>query len=483
VSFAAILLVAAVPFACTRGASTTSRPPSDMLALTHVTVVDVGAPDAARAAQVDRTVLIDGGRITVVGPAALVAVPAGARVVDGRGKYLIPGLWDAHAHVTNGGEPALAAYVANGVTTVRDLGGRLPELLAWRGAIRAGTRTGPRLLLAGPNIEGAWWLDVVTGFMDADPALRSYGFTSKSPRYRLASAADAPAAVDSLLRMGVDLIKFRNLRADEFRALAAEARRRGVTLVGHAPGRVPIGEAAEAGLRSFEHSETVMLRLDGTLGGDTTEAARRAELARVARAGTAITPTLVTDVAYRQTPDSVARAAIADVDARRDPRRRYVSRELLAQWQFGLDTKRVEGPTVPETWRRSHVRQVADTRRARDAGVPLLVGTDLGVALVYPGFGVHDEMALLVDEAGLTPLEALRAATLAPAQTMRMADSLGRVARGQLADLVLLDADPLRDVGNVRRIHAVVIGGRLLERVELDRLLEEGARLARATYR
>jgi imidazolonepropionase-like amidohydrolase len=439
-------------------------------------MVDVASPNAAAASRPDYTVLVVGDRITEVGPANRVNVPEGARVLDGRGRYLIPGLWDAHAHVTSAGEPALAAYVANGVTTVRDLGGRLPDLLAWRREIRAGTRVGPRLLLAGPNLEGAWWLDMVVGFARSDSTLRSFPFLEVSPRYRVASPADAPTVIDSLMRLGVDLVKFRNLRGDEFRAIAAEARRRGIPLVGHAPIGVSPGEAAEAGLRSFEHSETVMLRL-----GDAPDSVRRAELARVVRAGTAITPTLVADVAYRQTPDSVAYAVIADTSNARDARRRYATRDLLAFWKFQLETKRFEGPRTSESWAESHRRQVADTRRAHEAGVPLLVGTDLGASLVYPGFSVHDELRLLVDEVGLTPLEALRAATLAPARTMGMADSLGTITRGRVADLVILDADPLRDIRNTTRISAVVAGGRLLARRDLDRLLEEAARSARKT--
>jgi imidazolonepropionase-like amidohydrolase len=209
---------------------------------------------------------------------------------------------------------------------------------------------------------------------------------------------------------------------------------------------------------------------------------RRAELARVARAGAAITPTLLADVSYRQTPDAVARAAIADTDAARDARRRLASRTLLAQWTFALDLKRFEGPSDAASRARSLRRQLDDLRHARAAGVPLLVGTDFGVSLVYPGYGVHDELRLLVAEAGLTPLEALRAATIAPARAMGMAESLGTIAPGRTADLVLLDGDPLRDVANTSRIHAVVARGRVLRRADLDTLLDRAADSARASF-
>jgi hypothetical protein len=242
-------------------------------------------------------------------------------------------------------------------------------------------------------------------------------------------------------------------------------------MAGHAPDEVSIAEAADSGLQSFEHIETVMLAL-GKLG----DSARRAQLARVAAAGTAITPTLITDVAYRQTPDSVAYAAIADTGGLTDPRRRLVSRAMARMWKFGLDTKKFEGP---EDWAAMHRNQVADLRRAHEAEVPLLVGTDLGVSLVYPGSAVHQEMQLLVEEGGLSPLEALQAATLTPARIFHLEDSLGSVAPGKRADLVLLDADPLSRIANTERIAAVVLAGRWLDRAGLDSLIARSVALAK----
>lgn len=444
------------------------------LAIVHVTVVDVAARSVEAARLPDRTVLVRHGRIAAVGPSRHVRVPGDARVVDGRGRYLVPGLWDAHSHVGYAGPSALPVYAAHGVTTLRDLGGRLPDLLAWRRRIDAGTLVGPDLYVAGPVVEGAWWLDAVTGMLRRDTVLGAFPFLEASPRLRVASPAEAHAAVDSLQRMGADLVKFRNLRGDEVRALASRGRRLGMPVVGHAPARVPLGEAADSGVRSIEHVETAMLRLP-----DTAVAVRRAEYARLARAGAAITPTLLTDVAYRQTPDSVARAVIADTANRLDRRRRWVSRDLLDFWRFGLDIKRLEGPADHAA---SHRRQVADLRLARGAGVPILVGTDFGVSLVYPGASVHDEMRLLVREGGLSPFEVLRGATILPARSIGVEGRVGAVAPGLEADLVLLDVDPLRDVRNVARIRSVVLDGRLFTRAELDALLEEGARMARATF-
>jgi hypothetical protein len=219
---------------------------------------------------------------------------------------------------------------------------------------------------------------------------------------------------------------------------------------------------------SIEHMETVMLRL-----GDAAPAARSAQFAWLARRGTAITATMVTDIAYRQTPDSVAYAIIADTLNVIDPRRGFLSPELLAFWKFGLDLKSLEGPN---DWAGSHRRQLADLRLANEAGVPILVGTDLGASLVYPGSSVHEEMRLLVEQGGMTPLEVLRGATLYPARTLGLASSAGSIAVGKEADLVLLDANPLDDIRNTQRIRAVVLDGRYLDRGELDGLLESAAR-------
>jgi imidazolonepropionase-like amidohydrolase len=443
------------------------------IAITGITVIDVRADDSLSARQPGQTVIVDRGAITHAGPSAKVRVPAGALRVDGRRRYLIPGLWDAHVHLSNAGPSALPVYVATGITTVRDLGSRISDFQGWEQDIRGGAFVAPRMFKAGPSIEGAWWLDPALELMASDPALRRFPMLEFSPRERLDGPQDAPRAVAALAARGADVIKFRNLRAGEFRAVAAETAPRKLPLVGHMPRGVSIGEAAEQGLRSLEHAETVTLSL-----GDADDAGRRAQFKRVALAGASITPTLVSDVAYRQTPDDTARAIINDTSNRIDSRRRYIARQLLDAWAFGLETKRLD-PVID--WADSHRRQVADMRRAQQTGVRLLVGTDLGVSLVYPGFSVHEELALLAREVQLSPLESLRAATVNPARSMGLVETAEGIAVGQRADLVLLDADPLEDIRNTARVHGVVLNGRFLSRDTLDALLVTAERMARGS--
>jgi imidazolonepropionase-like amidohydrolase len=443
------------------------------LAITGVTLIDVRASGPLSARRDGQTVIVDRGTITHIGPAATASVPPGAQRVDGLRRYLIPGLWDAHAHLSSAGPSALLAYVATGITTVRDLGGRITDFQAWEQEIRDGTLVAPRIFKAGPNIEGAWWLDPALMLMASDPALSRFPMLEFSPRERLDGPQDARRAVAALAAHGVDVVKFRNLRAGEFRAVAGEAKLRNLPLVGHVPRGVSIGEAAEQGLRSLEHAESVTLSL-----GDANDAERRVQFTRVASSGAAITPTLVSDVAYRLTSDDVARSIVNDTSNRLDSRRRYIARQLLDAWTFGLETKRLE-PAID--WAESHRRQIADMRRARQVGVRLLVGTDLGVSLVYPGFSVHEELQLLVKEVELTPIESLRAATVNPSRNMGLVDTAEGIAVGQRADLVLLDADPLENIRNTARIRGVVLNGRLLSRDRLDALLVTAERMARAS--
>ena len=388
------------------------------LAITSVTVIDV----AAGAARPRTTVVVRGNRISVVGPSTTVRAPAGARVIDGTGRFLIPGLWDMHVHLGNAGEESLKEFVAHGVTGVRDMGVEQYEpLRRWRVEILSGARVGPRIVAAGPIVDGP---------------------TPNWPlRVTVPDAASARRAVDSLATVGVDFIKVhQQLTRDAYFAppagvlpVAAEARRLNLHFAGHVPVVVTGIEAVEAGQRSIEH-------LTGLPGS--ADSVRRATLAAFKRRGAWMDPTLSVYWALAHHRDS----AVVN-----DPRVRTISASLRKFWDEQQSSW--SGDLSPEGLTLLYRSMIADTRAVHGAGIPLLTGTDLGFIYVYPGSGLHEEMAYLV-EAGLSPLDALRASTLNPARYFGWERDLGTIAVGKLADLVLLDANPLTAIGNTRRIQA-----------------------------
>jgi imidazolonepropionase-like amidohydrolase len=436
------------------------RPSPRIVVLAHVTVVDVGSGQLHE----NQSIVIKGERIAVVGESGAVVVPRGARVINASGKYLIPGLWDAHVHLSYLGAGALPVFVANGITSVRDCGARQEDIATWQKQIAVGQLVGPRIKTSGPNLESTEWLERAWKILPpADVAWRL------GPRREVADAAQAAVAVDSLADLDVDFIKFRNLPRTSFLAVMAEAKRRGLAVAGHAPKGTSLVEASEAGMRSIEHAETIMLAL-----GSLSDEERLRSFQVLARNGTLITPTLITDVVAHLTPDSDALAIIADTINARDVRRKYVSAQTLQLWQHGIELKKQYGDA--EDWHSQYRREVEDMRLAHRAGVQMMAGTDVGGTFgLYPGFSLHDELELLVKEVGLTPSEALRSATLHPPAFFDGQSEFGAIEPGKMADLVLLDANPLADIRNTRRIRAVVIGGKVLDRSVLDAMLADVA--------
>ena len=416
--------------------------PPPVVAITHVTVID-GTDPAPRP---DQTVVLRGRHIVAVGPARATAVPPGSRVLDGRGRFLIPGLWDMHVHTdVPAGREVLRLYVQNGVLSVRDMAGAWAQLTAWRRDIAAGRLIGPRIMASGPYLEGG-----------------EIGI----PHLLARTPDEARAAVDSLSRLGVDLVKLHGQLSREswFAALRA-ARERGLRTGGHVPRSITAEEASDSGLGSLEHllqipisctpAESLALAprfpIQGMLGR-CTSADLAPLFARLVRNGTAVVPTQV--AAYE-----ISRWPLTDLPgdayARHlpDTLRRFVAR--IFQIPPGVP------PDAYRTGEALFAKRLALVGAMHRAGVVLLAGTDAPLRNSPPGFGLHEELALLV-RAGLPPFAALRAATLAPARWFGMQDSLGTLAPGQLADLVLLDANPLSDIRNVARIRAVVQQGRVL---------------------
>lgn len=431
-----------------------------LVAITRVTVI--GGANAT--AQRDQTVLIRGNRISAVGKSTKVKVPAEARVIDGRGKYLIPGLWDSHVHLGLTGESSLPLFIANGVTGVRDMAGNAAELRVWRQQIAAGALTGPRIKMAGPAVESEKFLQILPK-VDQMLSLRLSAEILPT-RIGISTPDEARRAVDRLADMAVDFVKFRTMPSPEaYIALADEAKKCGLAFVGHEPEVVDLEAASSAGQRSIEHLPFMSLV-------KASEATRGAAFRAFVHNGTWIDPTLVAAVGFRGTPDDKVTAIVEDKTNRLEPRRKYLPPRLLEFWRAQIVIKQVEDPM---DWPGLLQQGYADLSAMRKLGVRLVAGSDTGAPLVYPGFSLHEELALLVEKGGLTPREALRGSTIEPARMLGMEKEIGTVEPGKLADLVLLDRDPLQGIRNTQQISVVIADGKVFDRAALDALLEKAA--------
>ncbi|HKY91188.1 MAG TPA: amidohydrolase family protein [Nevskiaceae bacterium] len=432
----------------------------------------------------DSAVVIEGDRVVAAGPAATVRVPPGATFVDARGKFLVPGFWDLHVHVLRDGRPEayFPVLVAHGIVGVRDMGGRFDfaRIARLKAEVASGARLGPRFVAPGPIVDGPW------------AQLPSLSVI-------VADAEAARAEVRRLHAQGADFVKvFNRLTRDAWFAIADESRRLGLPFAGHVPLAISAREASEGGQKSLEHlfnvsfacatrEDELMRRKAEALASDESGERRRLRRAYLrdalasfddakcaslfqafARNGTWMCPTLIERRAF----------ALPDPSIATDPDRRYVPKSERALWDPQQD-RRIQGREEEDRSieRAFHARDVGLVAPMRRAGVGFLAGTDAGDLFSIPGPSLHRELELLV-EAGLTPMEALQAATRNAATFLGTDVAAGTIAAGLRADLVLLDADPLADIRNTRRIAAVAIGGRWLDRATLDRILADAAAAA-----
>ncbi|PYX37092.1 MAG: amidohydrolase [Acidobacteria bacterium] len=415
------------------------------LVLTHVAIVDV----TGKPLQQDMNVTIQGERIVEIAPAAKLE-PKSGRVIDGHRKYLIPGLWDMHVHTIFGDwlskdeNIILPLFVANGVTGVRDMGGDLEPLKVWRAQIDAGKLLGPRMVIAGPMLDG--------------PVPR---FPSSAP---IKNAADARKTVDDLKQRGVDFIKIQSLiPRDGYFAAADEAKKLGIPFVGHVPDAVRATEASDAGQKSIEH-------FTGVFEGCSTI---EDELMKGPKGPGKFVATF----------DEARATALIESDFSHDPLTKYAP----AAWKdrtWPMFTKDIlkDMDTDPAPVRERFTQMELEmTGKMHKAGVPFLAGTDTAAGVhVFPGFSLHEELIFFV-KAGLTPLESLQTATANPAKFFGRQADFGTVEKGKIADLVLLDANPLDDIHNTQKINAVVLAGHYLSRSDLDAMLRAVERAAAAS--
>ena len=409
----------------------------------------------------DSTIVIRGERIEQVG-SGNTPIPEGARIIDANGKWIIPGLIDSHAHAENPDETPFSLYLANGVTTIRNPGGNITVLRLTRERLLRGELIGPRLFFSGPLLDGV------------PPVWPDMSLLVDTPQR-------ARSAVNFLADQGVDFVKvYNNVREPELRAIIDTAKERGLPVAGHIPRSMTMSHAVELGITRLEHIRVTgreMLSPDEAEKIDPLPLGRREPLLwerfdlqsekmhalvqRLAQSKIFLDPTLVIA--------EVTEVPNLDSD-KRDPNNQYLPPTVVDR-AVNLKSPIYELPAdLQAAGMEAFRKQEKFVGMCNQAGVKIIAGTDgPGIGTLLPGFGLHRELELLV-ASGLRPWQALRAATITAAEALGKEDRLGTLEPGKLADMVVLDADPLEEIQNLQKIHLVVQGGKPYQR---DALLQQ----------
>ena len=459
-----LLLQCATTFSIACGAVASAPmvppPPASAYAIIDVDVIDVEKGITVTG----QTVTIMNGRIEKIGAQAKIGIPERARIINGHGLYLMPGLADAHVHYLDA--PVFGRLmIANGVLLVRDMGMPNDYILKLRDELNRGETLGPEMIATGAILDGY------------PPLIPLISLGIKTPD-------EGRAAVREQSKAGVNMIKvYSSLDKGIFGAIAEEARGHGLKVVGHVPESVYIEDAVAAGLRSSEHFfgfEKAIAKLLGEsiswnyvgMGSDAGYLQRLGEVSpkelqglydRLHASGLTVCPTVVTF----KTGTNMRAIQAGDF-----PKSEYISQRVRDTWKSLWSQQNDLPDFIWQKW----AQMVSELNKA---GVPLMVGTDLILPGIIPGYSVHEEMAIW-QEAGVPPADVLRSATIVPARFMGLYNRLGSIAEGKTASMVLVRANPLEDIGNARQIEGVFLRGHYFSLDDLNQLLHEAKELANA---
>ncbi len=456
---------------------------AETLVVSNVTIIDPSAADAESARQDQRSVVIQDGMIVAVQPAEA-ATPSGARIVDGRGKFAVPAFWDMHAHVPGDLRRARASFdmqFANGVLYMRDMGTDMP--LAELKQLQAEANARVRI--------------VTTPYKAADGRnRRQEAAAGDDGIFEVESTGDVRAMMRFVARHKLDFVKAYDALSDSaYRDLVSQSRAAGLSISGHIPRQISVAEAIESGQTTIEHAQSLTWACapepdDKRRAYYLGDPDRRFErnLAYPDFAGfTSDTVDLyspkacgalikaMADRRVHYVPTLVTRrfdVLAAFREYREDALLAYIDTETRNSWARDAGNYAALPPEVSVALHRFLVHAMKITGDAYRAGVPILVGSDSPDSYIFPGFSYHLEMEMLV-EAGLPPLAVLQGATIGAARFMRSEQKYGTIAPGKAADLVLLDEDPLANIGNARFVSGVIAAGEYTDRAGLDALLSD----------
>ena len=389
----------------------------------------------------NRTVIVRDGRIADVGPAGNTRVPAGAQRLEGRGKYLMPGLGEMHGHIPSPLEPrefieaVLFLYVANGVTTVRGMQGA-PGQLEFREKAKRGELLAPNLYLAGPAFSGK----------------------------TIKSVEEAIQRVRQQKAEGWDLLKILpGLARDHYDAIARTAKEAGISFAGHVPADVGLLHAIQSGQETFDHLDGYIEYLQGEKGA--VPDAKFQEIAKLSReAGVWVVPTMALWETLRGTADLATLLAF--------PELKYMPSQHIQQWSSAQEKLLKNADFKLDMARNVITNRMRLLKALHDGGVKILLGSDAPQRFSVPGFSIHREMKRMAD-AGMKPYDILRSGSYNVGLYLKEKDNFGTIEVGKRADLILLDANPLEDIGNIARRSGVMVRGRWLSEREIQSRLEQ----------
>lgn len=394
----------------------------------------------------NQTVIVHNGRVTALGAADRTAVPAGALRIEGRGKYLMPGLTEMHAHIPDEKaskqfmENVLFLFLANGVTTLRGVLG-VPGQLALRDRANQGKIVAPNMYLAGPGFSGT----------------SANGVVITTPEQAVRMVREQKTEGWNLLKI------LPGLGLPAYDAVARTAKESGIRFVGHVPPDVGLMHALEMGQETIEHMDGYVEYLHGDKGPvDNTQLLGVVRKTR--EAGAWVVPTMV----HRETV-----IGTLNINAAMNyPELKYMPPDLVQQWR-GWYHDQFENPQFnPAVARQVIANRMLILKALHDGGARILLGTDSTQRFNIPGFSIHREMKRMV-EAGMTPFEVLKSGTQDAGFYFKNEDTFGTIAVGQRADLILVDGNPLQDVANVARRAGVMVRGTWLPESDLKARLDQ----------